>query len=231
MEAAEALRELERCGSESRRRIYRRHGYPEPMFGVSYADLGKLKKKIKVDHALAEALWKTGNADARVLATMIADPAKMTPEAAKAWISDVDSYVIAEALACPLAQGPGGFAFARQWMGSKNEFERCAGYSMFGWLLKEGADVPNGACEEVLARIERDILTSPNWARRGMNYTLIGIGGYRPTLEAKAIAAARRIGKVPFDPGETSCVLPDAAGYIAKMVAHRKKRGAAKGAR
>jgi 3-methyladenine DNA glycosylase AlkD len=46
------------------------------MFGVSYAALGKLKKQIKQEHALAEALWETGNHDARVLATMVADPRK-----------------------------------------------------------------------------------------------------------------------------------------------------------
>ena len=38
------------------------------MFGVSYAALGKLKRKIKVDHELAEKLWATGNHDARIAA-------------------------------------------------------------------------------------------------------------------------------------------------------------------
>ncbi len=38
------------------------------MCGVSYANLEKLKKRIKMDHELAAHLWDTGNHDARILA-------------------------------------------------------------------------------------------------------------------------------------------------------------------
>ena len=58
--------------------MYARHGVGTEMFGVSYANFGKLKKEIRTDHKLAEALWTTGNFDARVLATMIADPQALT---------------------------------------------------------------------------------------------------------------------------------------------------------
>ena len=50
----DVLRELELLGTEQTRKIYRRHGVGENQFGVSYANLGKLKKRIKVNHALAE---------------------------------------------------------------------------------------------------------------------------------------------------------------------------------
>lgn len=42
--------------------------------GKSYKELGLLEKRIKVDQALAEELWDTGNHDARILATKVADP-------------------------------------------------------------------------------------------------------------------------------------------------------------
>ena len=45
------------------------------MFGVSFATLGAMTKRIKRDHPLALQLWSTGNLDARVFATMIVDPA------------------------------------------------------------------------------------------------------------------------------------------------------------
>jgi len=64
-------------GTAQNRKVYARHGVGEDMYGVSYSNLGKLRKSIKRHHALAEQLWATGNHDARVLATMIADPAEM----------------------------------------------------------------------------------------------------------------------------------------------------------
>jgi len=77
MNKNEVLSQLEALGTEQNRKIYKRHGIRQTTYGVSFANLGALKKKIKVDHALAQELWATGNHDARVLATMIADPAKL----------------------------------------------------------------------------------------------------------------------------------------------------------
>jgi 3-methyladenine DNA glycosylase AlkD len=45
---------------------------------VLSSEIAKLQTKIKVDHALAMELWKTGNAEARVLALQVADPEKLT---------------------------------------------------------------------------------------------------------------------------------------------------------
>ncbi len=68
------MRELEKAGSAQTRKTYPRHGAAEPMFGVSFATLKVLLKRIGVDHELALALWDTGNFDARNLAVKIADP-------------------------------------------------------------------------------------------------------------------------------------------------------------
>jgi len=68
MNKTEALRALKALGTAQNRKVYARHGVQPPLFGVSYAALGKLRKQIGVDHKLALALWKSGNHDARVLA-------------------------------------------------------------------------------------------------------------------------------------------------------------------
>jgi hypothetical protein len=73
----------------------------------------------------------------------------------------------------------------------------------------------------VLATIEKEIHRSPNWARRAMNGALISIGVAKPTLRKKAIDAAKRIGKVEVDHGETSCKTPEAVAYIDKASKRR----------
>jgi len=92
MAADEVHARLEAMGTSQNRKVYGRHGVGAEMYGVSFANLGKLKKKIKTDQALAEELWASGNHDARVLATMIADPAALKSRQLDTWARDLDSY-------------------------------------------------------------------------------------------------------------------------------------------
>ena len=79
MTLAETMSALEKAGSAQTRKTYARHGAREPMYGVSFATLKTLLKRIGVDHELARALWDTGNLDARNLAVKVVDPARMSP--------------------------------------------------------------------------------------------------------------------------------------------------------
>ncbi|MBK8270370.1 MAG: DNA alkylation repair protein [Planctomycetes bacterium] len=85
MSFQEAMSALEKAGSAQTRKTYGRHGAPEPMFGVSFATLKTLYKRIKIDQELAEALWSTGNFDARNLAIKIADPASISSRELDWW--------------------------------------------------------------------------------------------------------------------------------------------------
>src|SRR5438093_1133736 len=81
----QVMQRLEKAGSAPTRKTYARHGAAEPMFGVSFATLGELVKKIGVDHDLAMRLWDTGNFDARNLAFKLADPARMSASDLDRW--------------------------------------------------------------------------------------------------------------------------------------------------
>ena len=84
--------------------------------------------------------------------------------------------------------------------------------------------LPDSYFEDYLEIIARDIHTRKNMVRDAMNSALIAIGIRNPVLEKKAIAAAKKIGKVEVDHGETSCKTPDAAAYIRKTVERNKQR-------
>src|SRR5262249_25949967 len=98
MNYKELMRELKSLGSEPTRKTYKRHGVQGEIYGVSYASLGVLKKKIQMDQDLAIQLWKSRNHDARTLATMIADPTKGI-SLLDDWVGDLDSYPIVDAVA------------------------------------------------------------------------------------------------------------------------------------
>ena len=89
MDLTAVMSQLESLGTSQAVKTYKRHGAGDDVFGVSYADLKKLKKSIGPNHDLALELWQTGNVDARSLATMVADPDEFTPAHATQWMKDV----------------------------------------------------------------------------------------------------------------------------------------------
>lgn len=218
------LAELEALGTAQNRKVYARHGVGGPMYGVSFAKLDQLTRRIEQDHALALALWESGNHDARVLATKVADPAELGSRQLDAWARDLDSYVIADAFSALVARGPLARQKAEQWIARKGEYVGQTGWNVVAHLAMRPDEMPDRELGKLIAVLERNIHQAANRTRYAMNSALIAIGGSRPALEDRALAAARRIGEVEVDHGETGCRTPDAATYIAKMHQRRKER-------
>lgn len=224
MNAPDTIAQLQAMGTAQNRKIYSRHGVKGEQFGVSYANLELLRKTIKVDQPLAEQLWASGNHDARVLATMIADPRNMSFDKLAAWAADLDNYVLTGALAKLASRTTAARACIEKWTAKKDEWMSVAGWETLACLAGFEETSPNAWFEEHLATIERTIHTVKNHTRHTMNGALIAIGLRNPALQAKALKAAAKIGKVEVDHGETSCVTPDATAYIKKAAGRKTSR-------
>lgn len=221
MQLAEVLQELERAGTAQNRKVYARHGIGTGMFGVSFANLRALAKRIHVDPALAAQLWESGNHDARVLATMVADPAAATAALVDRWARDLDNYVLTDAFADFVEKTPHAVSRAEKWMSSTNEWVGRAGWRLVALLAMECLDLPDAWFEARLATIEQEIHARPNRVRDAMNGALIAIGVRNDALTPRAFAAAQHVGKVEVDQGETGCKTPDAVEYIQRTLAYR----------
>ena len=226
MEVDTLMAELESLGTEQNRKIYRRHGASDDVFGVSFADFKVLAKRIKTDQALAEALWQTGNSDARSLATMIADPKTMTAADLDRWIEDVDDvrqYGLSDLISRNIAgQSPLARELAERWMATDREYVEMAGWDTLAILAMKDQSLPDSYFEGYLDTIESRIHDSKNRVRHAMNGALIAIGMRSAALRERANAVAKVIGKVVVDHGQTGCKTPDATSYIAKAWARKK---------
>ena len=217
MDADTVLATLKKLGKPQTAAIYKRHGSGDNVFGVLTSEIAKLQKKIKVDHALALQLWTTGNAEARILALQIADPAKLTSADADRLVRGSQSKFVGCYLSGLLARSPIAGEMMDAWMKSPQEFVSETGYGIFSFRLKQDPDsIRDSEAGRILESIEKEIHGSANFARHAMNGALIAIGIYKPSLRKKAIAAAKRIGKIEVDHGETNCKTPDAVSYIEK---------------
>jgi len=225
MTVTEVMAALEKAGSAQTRKTYARHGAPEPMFGVSFADLKTFVKRIGVDNDLAKALWATGNLDARLLAVKVADPTRMAPADLSRWAREARMPMLQGYVAQLASEGPHSAELARKWSASSDAAESCAVWPLVAQMALRDEASSDLWFEKLLAEIERTIHSAPNCHRDSMNQTLIAIGCRTAGLRKLATAAARRIGKVEVDHGDTSCKTPDAAEYIEKCWAHSKSKG------
>lgn len=226
MKIRQALTALKEYGTAQNRKIYVRHGADaSKVYGVSFANLGLLVKQIKCDHNLACQLWQTGNYDACNLATKIADPQAFTMAEAENWVIHVHNPLHAGLLGGVLAQSKHATKLVMRWTKKKAEFVRETGYSLLGSLIKlDNQAISDEQALLFITTIEKEIHSSPNWARYGMNWALIALGTYKEAIRQEAIATAERIGQVQVDHGETSCKTPLAAPYIRKAALHLEKK-------
>lgn len=215
---------MESLGTAQNRKIYVRHGVSGNQFGLSFANLKKLQKRIKKDHPLSLALWETANHDCRILAAMVADPALADDAILESWCRDLDNYIITDSFAGFAGRTSSARIKAEQWRDHDAEWPGRAGWHMTANLAMKEPDLADDYFVELLAVIESGIHSRPNRVRDAMNNALIAIGIRNPALEALALEAAARIGKVEVDHGETSCKTPDAASYIRRTVARRQAK-------
>ena len=225
MTLAEAMAALERAGSPQTRKTYARHGAPEPMFGVSFATLKTLMKRIGVDHELGLALWETGNFDARNLAVKVVDPARMSPGELDRWAAAPYAPMCVAYVAHVAAEGPHARAKADQWLAAPSRALRCVAWTLVGAMAMCDETAPDAWFAERLAEIERSIHAAPNARRAAMNQAVIAIGCRSAALRKAATAAAKRIGKLEVDHGDTACRTPDAAEYIDKAWSRSAQKG------
>src|SRR4051794_23111856 len=80
MTVKEILAKLESLSNETMFLHHKKNGAGDNQFGVKLGDIRTLANKIKKDHALALALWDTGNLDAQLLSTLIIDVKALSPD-------------------------------------------------------------------------------------------------------------------------------------------------------
>jgi len=220
----EVMQQLEEYGTEQTRKTYRNHGAKEPLFGVSFANLKLLKKKIKKDHDLAISLWETKNMDAMTLATYILEPKNVTSEQLNSWIRDVDYYCLMDVLMTAICTSPIAIERMEEWTKSDDEWIGRAGWSLLANIAIKNKTLDNDFFLPYLEVIKVHIHNEKNRKREAMNSALIAIGIRNEALEQQTIEIAREIGKVEVDHGATSCKTPDAEPYIKKARERAEKR-------
>ena len=228
MTVKQTLDALKKEGTAENRKTFGNHGVTGNMFGVSYAVQKKMAKAAGTNHKLAVGLWKSGNHDARILACMVCDPTQFTTRELDAMARDLDNYVLTDAFSGVVIRSGQAIKKFEAWKNRKNEFTSAAAWNVLTSQAFYDETLTDAFCAAQIALIAAEIHSRPNRTRHSMNQALISLGVRNAKMEKKARAAAKKIGKVIVDHGQTSCQTPDAVVYIDKTLEHRKRKAAKK---
>jgi len=222
MTKEQVMKELEKKGSDSIKKILLNHGCKEPVFGVRIGDLKVIQKKVKSDHGLAMDLFATGNYDARYLAGLIADESKMSKKDIQQWAERSNCSAISQyTVAWVAAESNYGWELGMKWIDSPKETIASSGWNTLSGVIamKPDNELDIALIKKLLQRVVKEIHSAPNDVRYTMNGFVIGVGGYIKELTKDAIEASKKIGDVYVDLGNTACKVPSAPDYIKKMEA------------
>lgn len=215
----DALKQLEALGSEDIRAYNAKSnpffgdGAGDNQFGVQLGDIRTVAKKIKTDHALALALWDTGNVDAQFLATLLMEPKKLSAKEMDRLVRSISFVRVADWLiSYVLANFPDKDTLREGWMNDKDRWAARAGWQLTASRVAkspEGLDLP-----ALLDRIESEMAAARPEVQWPMNNTLANIGIHNPKLRKRAIEIGEKLGIYRDYPVSKGCTSPFAPIWI-----------------
>jgi 3-methyladenine DNA glycosylase AlkD len=222
MTVDEVLKQLKSLGNEGVRAQNAKSsmlgsGAGDNQFGVPRGEVRKLANKIKTNHELALALWKTGNVDAQFLAALLIDVKRMSADEMERLVKSTTWIWVADWLySYVLKDHADKETLRKKWMESGDSWTARA-----GWQLTAGrvAKSPEGLdLAALLDRIEKEMASVPLEVKWTMNMCLAEIGIHHPKLRKRALAIGEKLGIYRDYPVSKGCTSPFAPIWIGEMV-------------
>ncbi len=162
--------------------------------GVSVPEMRRIAKATGEDHKLAVQLWRTGIAEARIVASMIAVPEKLTEKDMDGWVKDINSWDVCDQVCMNLFEKT---PLARQkiieWSEREEEFVKRAAFALIACLAWHDKQATDREFIEYLSVIKRGASDERNFVKKAVNWALRNIGKRNLRLNKAAIKTAREI--------------------------------------
>ena len=167
----------------------------ELAIGTPVTTLRKLAKALPVpDQELALALWQTQLHEARIMASMLADPAQMTQTQLDKWVKDINSWDLCDACALNLfSKVKNPLKLAEHWIKKEEEFIRRAGFATLAVLAMPRAKTKDKDLIKMLPLIKNHAADPRPMVHKAVNWALRNIGKKNPRLTPYALACAQEI--------------------------------------
>ena len=191
----QAITLLKKRASKKTRDGMARYAIPsDKAFGVPVGAIRAVAKSLGQSHELAQALWKTGHYEARMLATFVDEPARVTPQQMDRWCKDFDNWAICDTACFALFdRTPHAFKKVPAWARSKEEFVKRAAFALLASLTVHAKDAKDADFLRLMPLLERGAQDERNFVKKAVNWALRSLGKRSLALHRAALEIAERL--------------------------------------
>jgi 3-methyladenine DNA glycosylase AlkD len=166
----------------------------EARLGLAVPTLRALAREFKRDHELALALWDSGIPDAQILAGMVAEPSRLTPQQMDHWVAGMRAWdVCDQACTNAFVKSPLAWEAIPRWAKRKAEFEKRAGFALLAVAAVHQKTRPDTDFIARLPLIEAAAGDERNFVKKSVNWALRQIGKRSAALREPALTVAERL--------------------------------------
>ncbi|NMM49167.1 DNA alkylation repair protein [Marinigracilibium pacificum] len=171
------LEKLKSLGTEDDRKGLEKFGIPsDKAYGVRKPKLRAFAKELKIkNNELADLIWQSGILEAKILASLIANPKTISKEVINNWVHDMDNWDVCDQLCGNLVdktQYVNEFIF--EWAESDKTYVRRAAFSSIAWVAVHNKKLPDSHFKSYYDIIEKGstnekekiVLKAIDWAAR-----------------------------------------------------------------
>ncbi len=161
--------------------------------GISNAELRRIARRIKRDHARALTLWASGIREARLLAAFTAEPKKLTMDVARQWAGDFNSWEIVDGVADLFVEARLEKDLIPEFAADEREFVRRTAFTMVAVCAVHLKEEPDEAILVWLSLIETHAGDERNFVKKAVNWALRQIGKRNARCHGPALSLAETL--------------------------------------
>jgi 3-methyladenine DNA glycosylase AlkD len=196
--ARDVVRALELVGDRSRLEGMARFGIDTTRaVGVTVTELRRFARDLGHDHELAAALWASGVHEARLLASLVDEPAMVSEAQMEAWVADLDSWDVCDGVCGNLFDHtPFALDKAVAWSSRGPEFQKRAAFALMASAAVHRKDLPDAAFASLLPVIRAQAIDERNYVKKAVSWALRQIGKRSSGLNPQAVRTAEQIERI-----------------------------------
>ena len=165
----------------------------EKAYGVGNTALRPFGKTLGRDHDRALELWATGIREARLLALFTDEPARVSPDRARAMAGDFNSWEIVDHASDLFVDAGHLDEIVPEFAADEREFVRRTAFAMIAWAAVHLKKRKDDDFIGLLPLIEHHATDPRNFVRKAVNWALRQIGKRSMACHGPALALAEKL--------------------------------------
>ena len=199
--ARELLGHLRRLSNPRNIEGMARYGIaPASPLGVSVKQLRDLAREVDRDHDVAALLWKSGLHEARILASILEEPDRVTKAQMERWAKGFDSWDLCDqCCANTFEKTPYAWEMVRVWSSRKEEYVKRAAFSLLARLAVSDKETADDRFKRLLPLVKKGATDGRNYVKKAVSWSARQIGKRSIGLHKQALSLAAGLSRSKHD--------------------------------